>query len=165
MNHLDMLFLDEIRSTFIIDVAGINNYIISNGLPKDILQIKDLTVFQEKDQSQLEDIIDLTLSQFGTARLVIFQLQAISYTKFGVNLCMDVDCFHAPQYFQDHLFLLLQKHGFATKIHFMEPYNVLPSKYLHTNKKVECIVTQFNIKEGEAGELLVKVNRLINDIG
>jgi hypothetical protein len=47
----------------------------------------------------------------------------------------------------------------------MEPYNVLPAKYLHTNKKVECIVIQFNIKEGEAGELLVQVNRLINDIG
>jgi len=85
-------------------------------------------------------------------------------TKFGVNLRMDVDCFHAPKYFQDHIFLLLQKDGFATDIHYMEPYNFVPAKYLHMNKEVECILIQFNIKEGEAGELLVQVNKFINDI-
>jgi len=62
MIHID-IFLDEIRSTFIINIADINNYIQSNGLPTDIIQIKDLTVIQEKDQSQLENIIDLKLSE------------------------------------------------------------------------------------------------------
>ena len=163
------LFSDEILDTFIVNTTDIQDFIVANNLPSNLLDIKNVTVIVSEDQLHQENIVDLKLETSGTVRIFTLRFNASHPAdKFTQDVFLYHDVLHTPKSLLESTRSQLGNQGFTVKIDSGDFSRIIPEKYLNENKNVNCILLEFNTGAVNTHktliELIERINAFINKL-